>query len=114
MRAALLAAALALPAPAVAGDWQAMSGAEIRDALSGATVIYPGEQPARQVFHESGRTLYDAGRPDWGTWRVEGDRYCSQWPPAPQWACYEMTSDGAGGVRFISEGGAVSEGRIAR
>ena len=114
MWAALLLAGLALPGMAMAGDWQPMTGAAITEALTGATVIYRGEAPARQVFHESGRTLYDSGRPDWGTWRISGDRYCSQWPPAPQWDCYEMTSDGADGIRFISEGGTVFEGRIAR
>ena len=33
---------------------------------------------------------------------------------APQWECHDMETDGAGAVRFISDGGAVAEGRIAR
>ena len=68
-------------------DWQKMSGVEISTALTEQTVVY---ESARQVFYASGRTLYTTSEDSWGTWAVRGDRYCSQWPPNADWACYEM------------------------
>ena len=106
MRVWAVAAALAAPVAAGAGGWQAMTGDRTGRMLTGEAVIHTGEAPARQVFHESGRTLYDTGRPDWDTWRVAGDRDCSQWPAATQRDSHDMETDGAGG--------AAVEGRIAQ
>ena len=81
--AALLASAL----PAWASEERPLSGAGIAQMLTGAEVIGEG---TRQKFYQSGRTLYDDGRDSWGYWRVEGDRYCSQWPPQEGWTCYDI------------------------
>lgn len=96
------------PGSVLAGDWVAMSGAEIGDALTDRRVAY---DEAWQDFFASGRTNYNAGQDSWGSWEVRGDQYCSQWPPAVGWACYDMAWDGdASMVRFIGESGDVTDG----
>jgi hypothetical protein len=86
-------------ASALAQEWVALNGAEITAALTDRSVKY-GD--ATQRFYASGRTLYNAGQDSWGYWRVEGDKYCSQWPPGERWDCYrlEKTSDGTQ-IRFL-------------
>ncbi len=49
-----------------ASEWQALSGADIGEALSEKTLHYDG---ATQAFYASGRTLYNAGSDSWGYWR---------------------------------------------
>lgn len=99
MRRLIYAAAMLLPTVMQAEDapWQAMSGAEITQALMGRTLQY---DTAWQDFRASGKTLYNAGRDSWGYWRVEGDQYCSLWPPQDLWACYDMERAGDK-LRFI-------------
>ena len=75
----------------MADDWQLMRGFEIAEALTEKKLDY-GE--AWQEFRASGRTLYNAGTDSLGYWRVEGDSYCSIWPPNGGWACYVMETDG--------------------
>ncbi|WP_415403434.1 hypothetical protein [Tateyamaria sp. SN3-11] len=103
-RFALLFAVLAQPL--VAADWVPLSGEEIAAALTGRMLAYPD---TTQDFRASGRTLYvHKGRESWGYWRVEADRYCSQWPPNDLWACYRM--DRAGDrLRFVGEGEDITE-----
>ena len=101
-----------LGSPAMAQDWTPMTGDEIRAALSDRSLYYP-RTDARQTFHASGRTLYSVGGNDsWGTWRVEGDAYCSQWPPSDLWACYELDTDGVS-LRFIAPGPDITEATYA-
>lgn len=96
----VIAAILAVaPAGMAFADWTALNGAEIEAALVGPVFVYD-ESGARQDFRESGRTLYTHGQPSWGYWRVEDDRYCSQWPPNDAWDCYDVSSDASGAVRF--------------
>lgn len=84
-------------------DWQSLTGAEIETALNDKTLIY---EASKQVFYTTGRTLYDNGRPSWGYWAVRGDQYCSQWPPADGWACYDMERHADGShLKFVSETG---------
>lgn len=79
----------------------------IRTALEGRTLQY---ENATQEFRASGRTLYTYGGQDsWGYWRVEGDQYCSQWPPSDLWACYSIAISGET-IRFIGEGDDVTVG----
>jgi len=105
-----LIAMLAGASPALA-DWQRMTGAEISAALSEVRLEY---DRASQVFYASGRTLYDSGRPSWGYWEVRGDQFCSQWPPADGWACYDMDREtDTGALRFVGTSGDVTEGVIA-
>jgi hypothetical protein len=59
--------------------------------------------------------LYSDGRDSWGYWRVEDDRYCSQWPPQQGWACYRMVSweqDGRVWVSWIGDGGMRYDGYL--
>ncbi|HUS55561.1 MAG TPA: hypothetical protein VMY41_16335 [Thermohalobaculum sp.] len=114
MKTLLFAAALLGVSPTTASDERALSGSEIIQLLAGAEVIGAGN---RQKFYESGRTLYNDGRESWGYWRVEGDRYCSQWPPQEGWACYDMRRWEEGDrvwVGWIGNGGTRYDGYIGR
>ncbi|MEM1237705.1 MAG: hypothetical protein AAGI10_12085 [Pseudomonadota bacterium] len=99
-----------LPAMAAAQDFQPLTGAEIEAALDDVTLTYEGGEV--QTFYASGRTLYDNGRPSWGYWAVRGDQYCSQWPPADGWDCYDMDA-GGDVLRFIGETGFITAGTIS-
>ena len=93
------------------GIWTTMTGAEIRQALEGTTLLYSS---AGQTFYASGKTLYNqGGRESWGAWRVENDQYCSTWPPSDLWACYHMDRR-PGEVRFIGKEGDVTVGQIKK
>lgn len=84
-------------------SWIVMEGAEIKERLTGQTLQYTG---ASQKFYASGKTLYDAGAPSWGNWRVEADAYCSQWPPGESWDCYKMDRNADGSIlRFLDAEG---------
>jgi hypothetical protein len=96
-----------LPA-VVFADFIPLDDAEMTAALTDQALVYPD---AVQTFYASGRTLYDAGRPSWGYWRVEAGQYCSQWPPSDLWACYDMARDGDV-FRFIAEDGSVTDGAL--
>ncbi len=70
-----------------------LSGDEINSLLP--TIAAIGET-TRQTFSARGATTYtDRGRDSYGTWVARGDQYCSQWPPANGWACYDVFVDGA-------------------
>ncbi len=103
--------ALLLATPAVAEDWRPLTGPGITAALSARVLGYDGG--ATQNFFADGRTLYEvAGAPSWGRWRVEGDRYCSQWPPREAWVCYGVEAEAAGlDLRFVGDSGEVTTGR---
>lgn len=94
--------------PCVAEDWHPMTGDEIEATLNDQTLVYAG-QDAWQLFKASGATLYNAGRDSWGYWRIQGDQYCSQWPPNAGWGCYDMETDGTD-VRFVSPNGHITMG----
>ena len=106
MRAAIMAivfavASLALLAATLPGgialaEERKLGGEEITQALAGNTAF--GEQdgtPWKQYFAPDGSTTYIAGEddPSPGLWKVEGDAFCSLWPPATKWDCYDMTGD---------------------
>lgn len=112
MRGCVATVAVWLWAGQAGAGWLAMDGPEIEAALAGARLDYGG---AWQTFGADGTTTYNAGRGDsQGRWRVEGGRYCSQWPPADGWACYAMErEDATGALRFIGESGDVTEGVVA-
>ena len=97
---------IALAGPAYAGVWEAMSGDDIRAALTDRTLIY---ETATQHFYASGKTLYHAGEARWGAGRIQGNEYCSQWPPNSAWACYRMQAKGDDQLRFIGEGDDITE-----
>jgi hypothetical protein len=64
-----------------------------------------GSKNIAQIFQKSGVTLYIVnGQQSQGFWRVEGDKYCSQWPPSEHWDCFDMTRNG-NLIAFISVSG---------
>ncbi len=80
-----------------------LSGAEISAALTDVS-LYAGET-TEQIFLTGGKTAYiEGGSVSHGAWKVDGDQYCSVWPPSPVWACYDVTLEGAV-ITFISQGG---------
>jgi hypothetical protein len=84
--------------------WRGLTGPEITAALTARILQY--EDGTRQDFMADGRTLFGEG--SWGFWRVEGDEYCSVWPPSDRWACYAVAVRGHE-VRF-SDGGTPAVG----
>jgi hypothetical protein len=98
------------PGVPLAEDWLPMTGAEITAELTGHALDY-GD--AVQTFEAGGRTVYTTTSDSVGGWRVEGDRYCSVWPPSDRWACYGMEA-APGKVRFLGTGGDVTEGRLVK
>ena len=74
----VLLATLLVPFAANAEE-RALSGAQIKEFLP--RIIVKGEATT-QRFSASGETTYtDHGRESHGRWSVEGDLYCSTWPP---------------------------------
>ena len=58
-----------------------------------------------QIFQKSGVTFYlENGNSSQGNWKIENNKYCSQWPPNPSWACYDVMRDGDA-VTFVSSTG---------
>lgn len=101
-------ALLALPVQVMAQDWQPVPDeAGVRATLEGRKLTY--DSGAWQDFRASGKTLYNSGRDSWGNWRAQGAQYCSQWPPAGDWACYDLLTSGDK-VRFVGAGGDVTDG----
>lgn len=94
-----------LAAPVAAEGWEPLRGDEIRAALEGRKLQYAN---AWQDFRSSGRTLYNAGKDSWGYWRVEGDQYCSMWPPQDLWSCYKLDRQGDR-LRFVGDRDDVTE-----
>lgn len=84
---------------AVAQAWHTQDAAQITQALTDRSLRYANG--ATQQFYASGRTLYTHGEPSWGEWSVRDDQYCSIWPPARDWECYDLQADGIGGFNFI-------------
>lgn len=111
-RTLVLVAVLAAAVGARAEDgWTALDAATIRPALEGRWLQYDG---AAQFFAADGATTYGPSVGDQnsaGRWRVEGDRYCSVWPPSDRWACYGMaqSTDGTR-IRFIAGDGSTTDG----
>ena len=88
-----------------------LSGAEIQAILSDK-IIYGKD--IEQIFQKSGTTFYSSGGgQSQGNWKVEGDQYCSQWPPNQAWACYDMTKDG-NKIAFISKDGQRTEMSVTK
>ncbi len=102
----VLATVLLCPGILLADEWVPLDGAGITAALTDREVHY---QSASQRFYASGRTLYNAGQDSWGYWAVRGNQYCSQWPPADGWDCYDVQI-ATGQVRFIAADGSTTDG----
>jgi hypothetical protein len=71
------------------GEERALTGAQIRELLPRITV--KGEATT-QDFAASGETIFtDHGKKTSGRWSVEGDQYCSTWPPNAAKSCYGVS-----------------------
>ena len=93
------------PLIAKAETWFPIDGASISKALTDSHIIY--DNGHRQSFYSDGTTEYSSGSaPEQGLWRIEGDFYCSQWPPQDDWDCYTVSlSDQPRRVLFTGTGG---------
>jgi hypothetical protein len=90
-----------------------LSGAEIRSALGGRTIVGVSDGGAwRQSFSPEGDTRHamGSGHSD-GVWDVRGDQYCSRWPPGDRWTCYDVLGDGDV-ITFVSPAGERSTGTL--
>jgi hypothetical protein len=99
---------LLMAGPVAAEEWEVLRGGAVRDALAARVLGYA--DGATQNFFADGRTLYEKGSASWGRWRVEGDRYWSQWPPTDRWDCYGLARNGLD-LRFTGEDGDQTVGR---
>jgi hypothetical protein len=85
-----------------------LDGEALKDLLSDITLT--STETGRvidQVFQSSGATFtVDAETKalSRGFWRIEGDKYCSQWPPSEHWSCYHVFGND-NGVVFVSSNG---------
>jgi len=94
-------------------NWKRLNGEQIKQALEGASLVYPKEGGATQDFEPNGSTTYVEGRPSLGEWKVSGAQYCSSWPPAAGWVCYDVSiNNERSAVRFIGESGRIYEGEF--
>ena len=88
---------------AVQAEEHKLADAEISVLLKDRSLYADGG--VEQIFQASGQTFYlQDGNSSQGSWRVEGGRYCSAWPPNPSWACYDVLRDGDS-VVFVSGSG---------
>jgi hypothetical protein len=96
---------LTMGLPVFAEEWRVLDGAGVTTALTSRVLKY--KDNAQQDFFADGLTLYQTRDASWGKWRVDYDRYCSTWPPAGGWACYQLSISNDGlRIRFTdSEGG---------
>ena len=108
MTAVKIAALLAFVAcPAAAEDWIALTGPEIVQALTARVLGYPDR--TLQDFKAGGQTIAGTGE---GRWRVQGDLYCSVWPPSERWDCYDVARSVRGlDICFTGGDGSVTVGR---
>ena len=88
-----------------------LSGAEMQVILSDK-ILYAKD--AEQIFQKSGVTYYaSGGNQSQGNWKIEAEKYCSQWPPNQAWACYDIMQDG-NKVTFISKDGNRTEMSVTK
>jgi hypothetical protein len=96
-----------LSCPAAAEDWIALTGPEITQALTARVLGYP--DGTLQDFKDGGQTIAGAAT---GRWTVQGDLYCSVWPPSDRWDCYDVARSARGlDIRFTGDDGSVTVGR---
>jgi hypothetical protein len=93
------------PTLAFGDDWNVLTGPEITTALSARELVY--EDGTRQSFKADGATYFGDTT---GTWRIDGDQYCSVWPPSDRWACYGVEVSGLD-VRFVAADGSATTAR---
>jgi hypothetical protein len=93
-------------------EWAPLLGDGIRTALEGRSLTF--ENGAVQTFDADGTTTYMTTERSEGRWRVEGDQYCSLWPPGGRWACYGVSKSSDGAIiRFTAGDSSMSDGRYS-
>jgi hypothetical protein len=110
-RAGVFAGLILIAGSALAGDgWTRLTGPEVAQALSARSVIY--EDGSSQDFRVDGGTTYTKDSPTLGHWRVQGEDYCSVWPPSDRWVCYgvDRSADGLD-IRFVAADGGATTAR---
>ena len=95
--------------PGMALAWERLDDAGIEAVLADRVVRY--DAWTTQVFLAGGRTEYHTERFAEGAWKAEGGRYCSLWPPAATWTCYDLERDGDR-LRFTNDAGVPSVGTL--
>lgn len=85
-----------------------LTGDEIKTALSDKKVAGTTDNGAgwTQTFKANGDTLYQLTGTEAqnGSWEIQGERFCSQWPPDATWVCYDVTGENDR-VTFVSDTG---------
>ena len=95
--------ALAFGSASGLAEEKKLSGDDILTALSDQ--VLAGKEGVSQIFQKSGVTYYsENGSQSQGLWKVQGDKYCSQWPPSQAWPCYDVLRDGLK-IVFVSGSG---------
>lgn len=80
-----------------------LNGAEITAALTDK--VLTAKTDTTQIFQISGVTFFsENGSQSQGFWKVEADKYCSQWPPNTAWPCYDVFQDGSK-ISFVTSTG---------
>jgi hypothetical protein len=91
--------------PATAAEVK-LDGATLKDLLSDVTLTsYETGRKVEQVFQKSGVTFtveVETKLQSTGFWKLEGDKYCSQWPPSEHWSCFDVYGGDQGVVVFVS------------
>jgi hypothetical protein len=97
-----------------------LTGVEITALLTDATVSGgSGDAAFKQYFAAGGATTYvgSENTPSQGSWRVQGDQYCSVWPPSGTWVCYDVEGDPTATpptVTWIGDSGTRYPGTVAK
>jgi hypothetical protein len=85
-----------------------LDAANLRKLLNNTTLTATvSGRAVEQVFQGSGSTFtIDVATKalSQGFWRLEGNKYCSQWPPSEYWSCFDVFG-GEHGVVFVSSNG---------
>ncbi len=83
-----------------------LTGPALQELLSERFLVATRDgKTIEQIFQKSGLTLYtENGAQSQGFWKVEGNAFCSQWPPNETWSCFEIFQDGKN-VTFVSKSG---------
>lgn len=102
---AVILGAAMFPLAARSEDWARLDGSQIVAALTSRSIMFDRGQT--QDFLADGTTIFGDER---GKWKVQGDLYCSTWPPRHSWTCYAVEVSGPD-LRFIGEVGNVTVGR---
>ena len=106
----ILLASLLLISTAQAAETK-LSGVEMQTILNDK-ILYGKD--TEQIFQKSGVTFYSSGgNQSQGNWKIDGEKYCSQWPPNQSWACYDIMQDG-NKITFISKDGVRTEMSVTK